>query len=74
MCTNDNITAFHKEVQDLYLSLGHIVIYVFANLSCHNYSPQNKTNAELSNIGGGVAIIIITFTVKFMWYDRYLYI
>ena len=60
-------TAFHKEVQDLYLSLGHIVIYVFANLYLVTIThSQNKTNAELSNIGGGFAIIIITFTAKFM--------
>lgn len=60
-------TAFHKQVQELYLSLGHIVIYVFANVYLVTIThSKNKTNAELSNLGGGVAIIMITFTAKFM--------
>lgn len=60
-------TAFRKEINEFYISLGHIVFHVFTNLYIITIThSENKTNAELSNIGGGFAIIIVTATAKFM--------
>lgn len=60
-------TAFRKEVHELYLSVAHIVLYLFSSMYILSIThAKNKINAELSNIGGGLAIIVMTFTAKFM--------